>query len=149
ILRHHFVRSLWLAENTKPFEKDPRVYSEYISESVFCLFTQSTLPKEQNVANAAGRIAAIPAVIAAAKQNLANPPKQHLETAILQNRGSIGFYETNLFQITGESPQFSPLAEPARKAAAVLKDYQQFLETEVLPHATGDWRLGREKFARK
>src|SRR5262249_40924958 len=34
-------------------------------------------------------------------------------------------------------------------AAAALKEYQKFLEEELLPRATGDWRLGKDKFYRK
>ena len=41
------------------------------------------------------------------------------------------------------------LAQPARKVVAVLKEYQKFLENDLLPRAKGDWRLGKEKFARK
>jgi len=33
--------------------------------------------------------------------------------------------------------------------AALLKDYQKFLEGDLMARATGDWRLGRKKFARK
>lgn len=149
ILRHHLAKNLWLAENTRPFEDDPRVYNEYISSSVFWLFTQSTLPKEQNLRNAAGRIAEIPNVVAAAKANLKHPPKQHAETAIRQNRGSIAFYERDLMQIAGETPGLSVLAAPAREAVAALTSYQAFLEKDLLPRASGEWRLGKEKFARK
>src|SRR5713101_6273277 len=35
ILRHDLTRSLWLAENTHPFEEDPRVYNEYTADSVY------------------------------------------------------------------------------------------------------------------
>jgi len=30
-----------------------------------------------------------------------------------------------------------------------LKDYQKFLESELLPRANGEWAIGTEKFARK
>ena len=30
-----------------------------------------------------------------------------------------------------------------------LKNYQKFLETQLLPRATGDWRIGKEKFTKK
>src|SRR5262245_31092597 len=66
IFRHELTRNVWLAENTKPFEEDPRTYNEYVSTSVFLLFTQSTLPKETNARNAAARIAHIPRVLQAA-----------------------------------------------------------------------------------
>jgi uncharacterized protein (DUF885 family) len=149
ILKHDLTYQLWKEENEQPFENDPRVYNEYAADSVFLLLTQSSLPREQNVRNAAARISYIPAVVKAAKAALKHPPKAILETAIRQNRGSIGFYESGIFAIAGETPQLSPLAAPARAAAAALKDYQQFLESEVLPRATGDWRLGKDKFYKK
>ncbi|MFL5331453.1 MAG: DUF885 domain-containing protein [Gemmataceae bacterium] len=149
IFKQDLTRSIWLAENTKPYEEDPRVYTGYITDSIYTLFAQSTLPKDRAAASAVRRMAAIPAVIAAAKANLTRPPAQYLETAILQNRGSIGFYESGLFQLTGETPQISPLSGAARPVVAALKEYQQFLEKEMRARANGEWRIGREKFAKK
>jgi uncharacterized protein (DUF885 family) len=148
-LSHDLTYRLWKDDNEKPFEHDPRVYNEYAADSVFLLLTQSSLPKEQNVRNAAARIEHVPAVVKAAKAALQHPPKAIVETAIRQNRGAIGFYEGGIFVISGETPQLSPLAGPARVAAAALKQYQDFLEKELLPRSTGDWRLGKEKFHRK
>jgi uncharacterized protein (DUF885 family) len=149
IFRHDLNYRLWKDDNEKPFENDPRVYNEYAADSIFLLLTQSTLPKERNVANAAARMSHIPAVVKAAKVALKNPPRAILETAIRQNKGSIGFYESGIFAIAGDTPQLSPLAGPARAAAAALKEYQEYLEKELLPRATGDWRLGKDKFYRK
>ena len=73
ILRHDLTRSIWLAENTHPFEEDPRAYNAYITDSVYALLTQSTLPKEKNVQNAVARMALIPKVIAVAKADAAQP----------------------------------------------------------------------------
>jgi uncharacterized protein (DUF885 family) len=149
ILRDELVRSIWLAENERPFEADPRVYGAYTTDSVFSLLTQSTLPKEQNVANAIARMRLIPALLEVARTSLADPPPTVLETAIQQNRGSIAFYESQLFDLVGESPQRPALEEAAKPVAAALRRHQQFLEQELLPRARGEWRLGREKFSRK
>jgi uncharacterized protein (DUF885 family) len=140
---------IWLEENTKPFEEDPRVYNEYISDSVYSLLVQSTLPKATNIKNAAARMASIPKVVAVAKESLRNPPKVFVETAIRQNRGAIGFYEHGLFELAGETPQLSELGPAAKPVAACLKEYQKYLEEDLLPQSKGDWRLGKEKFARK
>ena len=70
---HALKYSLWSVENDNRFEFDPRVYGEYISDSVFLLFTQSSLPRERNVQNAAKRITYIPRIVAAAKEGLKNP----------------------------------------------------------------------------
>jgi uncharacterized protein (DUF885 family) len=149
ILQHHLTRTLWLAENTRPFEDDPRTYNEYISDSVYALLTQSTLPKAENVKNAVARMAFIPRTVAAAREALKNPPRVFVETAIRQNRGAIAFYEGGIYEIAGETPQLSDLAPAAKKLLPVLRDYQKFLEDDLLPQAKGEWRIGKEKFARK
>jgi uncharacterized protein (DUF885 family) len=149
IFEHHLKRSLWLAENFDPYEHDPRVYNEYISDSVFLLLTQSTREKRVNVTNAAERMAYILKIVEAAKANLKNPPRVYVETAIKQNRGSIGFYESGIYEVAGETATSSELKAPAVKVIAALKDYQKFLEEDLLPRAKGEWRIGKEKFARK
>jgi uncharacterized protein (DUF885 family) len=149
IFRHELVTSLWLAENTHPFEEDPRVYNDHINDSVYLLLTQSTLPKETNIANCIARMAQIPNIVKAARQNLKNPPRTHTETAIRQNRGAIAFFERDLFDIAGHTKQAAALKAAADNVVTCLKEYQQFLEKDLLPRAHGDWRLGRDKFARK
>jgi uncharacterized protein (DUF885 family) len=111
--------------------------------------TQSTLPKEKNVANAIARIRQIPKIVEAARRNLTNPPRAIAETAARQNRGAIAFYEKDIFEIVGETPQREALKAAADEAVASLKSHQTFLEKELLPRASGQWRLGKEKFARK
>jgi uncharacterized protein (DUF885 family) len=149
ILKHNLNYGLWKAENDNQYENNPLFYNECISDAVFLLLTQSSLPREQNVKNAAARIGFIPAVIVAARQSLKHPPEIYTKQAIERNRGAIKFYESGIYAIAGETPQASPLTEPCRKAVAALKEYQTFLEQELLPRSTGDWRIGKEKFARK
>ncbi len=149
IFKHDLERSVWLAETFNPFENDPLLYNEYISDSVYLLLTQSTMPKATNVKNAASRMAFIPKVVEAAKANLRNPPQIYVETAIRRNKGAIAFYEHDIYELAGETPQLSELKPVAAKVVAALKDYQEFLEKELLPRAKGDWRIGKDKFAKK
>ncbi len=149
ILKGELERSIWLTENTRPFEEDPRVYNHYISDSVFLLLAQSTLPGETNIANCIARMDQIPRIIAAAEDNLRNPPRALLQTAIRQNQGAIGFYQKDVFQLAGKTGQAAALRASADKVVSCLKAYQRFLEGDLLPRANGEWRLGREKFYRK
>jgi len=149
ILQHSLQRDEWLTENIHPYEEDPRVYNGYINDSVYLVLTQSTLPLETNVANCIARMAQIPKVAAAARQNLKNPPRPHTETAIRQNRGAIGFYDHDIFEFVGKTRQLEALKAAAQTVSACLKDYQKYLETDLLPQANGEWRIGSEKFARK
>jgi uncharacterized protein (DUF885 family) len=147
--QHDLKFDEWLTENIHSYEEDPRIYNGYINDSIYLLLAQSSLPKETNVANCIARMALIPRVIAAAKQNLKNPPRVHTETAIKQNRGAIGFYEKEIFDFAGKTRQLGALKAAAAPVVAALKDYQKFLENDLLPRANGEWRLGKEKFAQK
>src|SRR5262249_11420413 len=109
IFQHNLKADEWLTQNTHPYEDDPRVYNGYIADSVYLLLTQSSLPKETNVANALARMALVPKVIAAAKQNLRNPCRAHTDTAIRQNRGAIAFYQKDIFDFAGETPQLAAM----------------------------------------
>jgi hypothetical protein len=149
VFKHNLETTLWLAENTHPFEEDPRVYGDCINDGIFLLLAQSTLSKETNIANCIARMAQLPAVVAAAKASLKNPPRPILDTASRQNRGSINFFEHGIFELAGETPQLQDLRSAAARVVAFLTEYQNFLDGELMSRATGDWRLGRRKFARK
>jgi len=149
IFKQELIRMIWLAENTRPFEEDPRTYNGYINDSVYLVLTQSTLPKETNVANCIARMAQIPKIITAAKNSLRRPPRPILETAIRQNRGAMSFYENGILELVCETPQRDALKAAAAPVAELLKGYQKFLEGALMSRARGDWRLGRKKFARK
>lgn len=149
IFQHDLTRRLWLADNTHPFEEDPRVYGNYLNDSVYLLLTQSTLPKETNIANAIARMEQMPRIIAEAKNSLTRPARPILETAIRQNLGAINFYEKELFYFAGETPQLDNLKRAASIVATALKDYQKFLEGPLRTRAEDNWRLGKAKFARK
>jgi Bacterial protein of unknown function (DUF885) len=149
ILRDDLLQNIWLTENTKPFEEDPRVYGRYITDSVYVLLTQSTLDRETNLRNAIQRIREIPRIVRTARETLRDMPPSVLETAILQNKGASGFYETGIFELAGDSPQIEELRSVTRSALAALQDHQLFLEDSRRLRANGEWRLGGELFARK
>jgi uncharacterized protein (DUF885 family) len=148
IFKHHLTTALWLAENTRPFENDPRVYNDYISDSVYLLISQSTQPKATNLRNCVARMGQFPKIIAAARENLRHPPRVILETAIRQTRGALSFYERGIYELAGENPRLSELRPAADRVLPLLKDHLKYLE-ELLPQATGEWRLGKDKFSRK
>jgi uncharacterized protein (DUF885 family) len=149
ILRDKLKLGLWLEETERPHENDPRSYTGLATACAYALLTQSTLPKETNIRNAIARIKLVPAMLAAARKNLRHPPRVRTETAIQQNTGAIAFYERELLEMIGDSPQREAVKAVAAEAAAALRQHQVFLEKELLPLSTGEWRLGKERFAQK
>ena len=102
-----------------------------------------------NVRNAIARMAQIPKIVRAAKESIKNPPRVLTEVAIKQNRGAIAFYERGIFELAGEDAMSSDLKNASKTLVPILREHQKFLEEDVLPRSTGEWRLGKEKFAEK
>jgi uncharacterized protein (DUF885 family) len=150
IFRHYLQRTIWLAETFEPFKNDPRVYGDYLTESVYLPLAQSTLPKAKNLANIKERMAQIPEVVKIARTSIGRPPRVKVETAILQTKGAIGFYKEGLFRMAGEPTGEGELGELAKAVVAALERHLEFLQTEVLPRSDRDsWRIGRRRFTRK
>ncbi len=84
------------------------------------------MPKETNVASALARIKEIPRIVEEAKRTISSPPKPILETAILQNRGAISFYEKELFELIGPTPRTAELKQATGQAVEAIKSYQTF-----------------------
>ena len=149
IFQHDLERSIWLAENFDPYVDDPRVYVEFLTESVYLLLTQSSLPKEKNLENALARMEKIPGVVETAKKTIGKPPRVKVETAILQTKGAIGFYQNDIYLLAGVPKDTGELAKRAEPILKATQDYLAFLQEDVLPRASNDWRIGPEKFAKK
>src|SRR5437763_1895556 len=92
----------------------------------------------------------VPAVVAAAKANLKAPPRVNTETAISQNKGTLALVQKQLEPLVKGAPALEPQFRAAQaKAVAALQEYQQWLEKDLLPRSTGDFRIGDEKFRHK
>jgi len=149
VFRRHLERSVWLAEHFRPFEDDPRVYGDYLTEGVYLLFTQSTRPKAENLKNALARMAHVPKVVAAARATIKDPPRVKTDTAVRQTEGAIAFYKDDVFTFAGVPKGEGELGARSAEVVKALEGYLAFLKGEVLPRSTGEWRVGREVFRTK
>jgi hypothetical protein len=149
IFQHELQTQIWETKTFHPFEEDPRTYGGYISDSTYLPLTHSTLPQETNIANCIARMAELPRIVAEAEKTLTHPAKPILQTAILQNQGAIDFYQHDLFQFAGPTPQLPQLKAAASTVVASLQEYQKFLEGPLMARATGEWRIGKKKFDEK
>lgn len=148
ILKSNLERSVFEAEELKEQDWNPLYYN--MGSAIYSLVARDFAPLNQRLASVKGRLEAIPSVIAAAKANLKNPPEIHTKTAIQQNQGNIGLIRDDLTQFVSQSPGMEKELAPARAAAvAALEEYGQWLEKDLLPRSTGDFRLGDALWRKK
>ena len=142
----------WLFELDEIHERawNPMAYTSMIGEGLDPLLTRSFAPAEARMRSLRGRLDGIPAIVAVARKRLTNSPEIHTKTAIQQNAGLVALCEKGLAEHIAAVPaQKAELEASAKRAAAALKDFQTFLEKDLLPRSKGDFRLGRARFEKK
>lgn len=144
--------SLLTLEVIRPWEKNPDSYSSALGGSAFTIMSRKFAPPAERLKSLIAREKQMPAALAAARQNLKNPPRIYTEIALEQIPGIIGFFRTDVPQA------FAEVTDPALKAQfaesngavmAALSDYSAWLKAELLPKSNGDFRIGAETFSKK
>ncbi len=144
--------SLLDLETIRTWEKNPDIYSSGISNSAFVIMSRTFAPAEARLASLIERERQMPKVLADARANLKNPPKIYTQVAIEQLPGITAFFENDVplaFKDVTDKKLLARFKQMNDAVIAALKDYEQFLRTEMLPKSNGDFRLGAENYAKK
>ncbi len=150
ILETQLRFSLFSSEKLRPEENNPLYYHRSLAAGVYALTEREFAPAAVRLRSVASRLAGIPRVLEQAKANLKNPPRVHTETAIQQIGGAIAFIRDELGRVVSQAPEMKASVAPEQaKALAALTQYKTWLETELLPRSTGDFRLGAERYREK
>jgi uncharacterized protein (DUF885 family) len=148
ILESNVERLIFQAEELREWEWNPIRYNP--GGSIYALLSREFAPMETRLESVRKRLEKIPGALEVAKANLKNPPKVHTETAISQNQGTIALIEDDLDNYIDEAPSMRAALEPAREAAVdALKAYGEWLQNDLLPRSTGDFRLGDPLWRKK
>jgi uncharacterized protein (DUF885 family) len=150
ILRDAIDYELFQLEELKEWEVNPLVYNESLANSLYLLVARDFAPASDRIANLRKRMEAIPAVIVQAKANLRRPPEINTQVAIDQMAGAISLVREGLAPLLDQAPELKKEIAPLQeKTARALEDYKKWLQSDLLPRSTGDFRLGPEKFRKK
>jgi uncharacterized protein (DUF885 family) len=148
ILENQLQSQIFGREVLRNWEWNPMTYNA--GGAIFGLIARDFAPAETRVRSMIGRLNQVPDVVAAAKANLKNPPKIHVETAINQNKGTIALINKEAAELAKQAPGLDAEFKAAQKRAVdALTEYGTWLHDDLLPRANGDFRIGEEKFHRK
>ena len=124
-------------EQLVPWEYNPLFYNDIILNSLRSLLTREFAPQDARIKSSVERAKALPGLIKQAKENLKTPAQIYTETAVKQFAGIMDFYKNEIPKLADNRLQ----AEMA-KVISALEDYQKFLQNDLLPKSTGNFRLG-------
>jgi len=152
LVRNDIEASIFSLVEIRPFERDPQSYIDLLGNTTLFLTLQepdSPLWPERLEA-LLKRMEGIPSLLRAAQSNLRNPARVVTDLTLHTNAGSVGFFETVAPPLFAKSPKIRRhLEKQAAKVITALKEFQVWLEADLLPRSSGDWRLGADLWAKK
>jgi uncharacterized protein (DUF885 family) len=113
---------------------------------------RSYAPPDERLRSVIEREKQIPKALEFARQNLKNPPKIYTEIALEQLPDDADFFRKDVPDAFSAVTDPHLLAEFKAANQAVIEafgSYQKYLQDSVLPHASGDFRLGAENYRKK
>jgi uncharacterized protein (DUF885 family) len=147
------IRSQLLSlETIREWEKNPDNYSSGVTQSAFYLMMRKFAPPDERLRSLVAREKRMPAVFAAARQNLKNPPQVYTEVALEQIPGIVSFFQHDVPSAFTDASDAATKAEFAQTNAAViaaLQSYGEWLKSDLLPRSHGDFRIGEATFSKK
>ncbi len=147
IMKHGLEFNLFRIDELREYEWNPMNYN--VGGALNSLISRDFAPLKTRLLSAKARLELVPTVVAAAKANLKNPPKVNTETAIAQNKGTINLIKGDLQMFIDEAGMKEEMAPAQAKAIAALEDFGAWMEKDLLPRSTADFRLGDEKYRKK
>ncbi len=153
LLEHDLEGSLWRLETLQEWAWNPLVYTRLSGGAIYNLMARDFAPLTIRLEHAADRLEQFPRLFRQIRATLdpTRVPQIHAETAVKQNRGVLSILDNMV------KPNLSELQEEHRdrlqKAMSVaitaVEKHQKWLETELLPNARGDFRLGPQLYDQK
>ncbi len=151
-LRSSIAGQLLDLENIRMWEKDPDLYSSFISASAFTIMSRNYGPQAERLRALVARERQMPQVLEAGRHNLKNPPRVYTEVALEQVPGIVGFFQTDVpaaFSEVRDPQLLSEFRATNQAVITALQMYENFLKEDLLPVSHGDFRIGAENYRRK
>ena len=152
MVRNNIRGNLLELETIRPWERNPDFYSSGIANSAFVIMERKFAPADERLLSLIAREMQMPAALAAARENLKNPPRIYTEIALEQLPDIVSFFEKDVPAAFTDAKDSAPRAKFQKSNAVViaaLRQYEQWLKTDLLPRSDGDFHIGANAFSKK
>jgi uncharacterized protein (DUF885 family) len=152
LIAAEIARSLYLSTALRTQDWDVQQWAEAIGAA----FYHVTLPPDdaaewpEKLDATLARLTALPLFLEQAKATLKNPPRVFTEFVLTQAPGQLDTIENQLPKLfAGDAARKARFEQTQPKAAKALREFFAWMESDLLPRSTGDYRLGKERFEKK
>src|SRR5215471_13040668 len=139
-------------ERVQMWRKNPDNYSSAVTSSVFSLIKRNFAPPAERLRSVIEREKQIERALQQARLVLQNPPKIYTDIAIEQMPGNIDFFRVTLpdaFKSVSDTALVTEFTRVNDATIAELKNYQSWLQQDLLPRSNGTFAIGAENYRLK
>jgi uncharacterized protein (DUF885 family) len=141
-------------ETQRLWASNPMMYAGLPGGAIDALMKRDFAPKQDRLRSMVARLRGVPAIYAAARANLENPPKEFTEVALLMAKGTSGFFAgpvaTWAHEAAGGDAALRAEFDTANQAAvAASAAFVDWLQRELAPRSRGSYALGEARYLEK
>lgn len=138
-------------ETLRHWADNPMGYAGLPGGAIDVLMKRDFAPKAQRLRAMVARLQGVPAIYAAARANVTNPPKDFTDVALIMARGTSGFFEGSVATwardaAAGDAALLAEFEAANRAAIAANRAFVTWLEQDLLPRSNGSFALGEAHF---
>jgi uncharacterized protein (DUF885 family) len=148
---HGLRGELFALDTLRNWERNPMDYAGLPGGALDVVMKRDFAPGKERLRALIARLRGVPAIFAAGKANVQNPPKEFTDLAIIMARGSIDFLEHSVPEwaaraADGDQELLAELARANDAALAANRDFLAWLEHDLAPRSRGSYALGAARF---
>ncbi|MEO8575308.1 MAG: DUF885 domain-containing protein [Gemmatimonadales bacterium] len=141
-------------EELQTWKTNPMNYVGTPGNAVDLLMKRNFAAPAERLKSLTSRLRGVPAMMAAMKANVTNPPKEFTDLAIRIAGGSVGFFKNDIATWAKEAAGSDSAALKAftianDSAAAALDNAAKWLKSDLLPRSKGSYAIGAKAFSDK
>lgn len=143
----------WLLEQETlaSWRRNPMLYASALADGVHNLMVMESDPAPARARRVLSKLRGVPALLAAARANVADPPRLFAERGAVMMRGASGMLRDDLGLAFASVP--AALRDSLKRAAdatiPLVDAYAAWLERDVAPRARGSFVIGAAALARR
>ncbi|MFL5565482.1 MAG: DUF885 domain-containing protein, partial [Gemmatimonadaceae bacterium] len=136
------------------WKKNPMGYVGLPGNAVDLLMKRNFAPPADRLESVTARLRGVPAVLAAMRQNIVNPPREFTDLASRIAGGSVGFFKGDVATwATGaagnDSAALREFTQVNDSVAVAMQSASDWLKNTMLPKSNGKFAIGAKAFADK
>ena len=146
-MKNNIALGLLDLDTIQAYRHNPTIYVELIGNALYTPYMLNYAPADARFKHIIRRLEQVPALLEQAKANLVDAPEVWSRVAREENDGNIGLIDQTLRGAVPDALK-ADYGKAADTAIPALKNFNTYLK-DTLSKKTSDWRLGKEKYARK